>query len=151
MAITVANNDTLRLAVSNSLDSVFLWSIPLGGKRAYKDGGCPATLDRTLTGEAGSQFGAALAMAENGRTLVVGIPGSAKAPDATVLVVDISAPKAPAPAPKPGQPTGPAGLMFNPRASSIALDNSYFQQNPSTVLVSARRGNVGVPGEQSAW
>ncbi|KAI8463087.1 MAG: hypothetical protein J3K34DRAFT_445283, partial [Monoraphidium minutum] len=147
MAITVANNVTMRLAISNSLDTVFLWSIPLGGKRAYKDGTCPATLDRTLTGESGSQFGAALAMSENGNTLVVGVPGSAKAPDAAVLVVDIAPPKAPPPSPPPGGGMlgGVLSPLYNPKASSVALDNTYFVSNPSSVLVSARRGSVGVP------
>lgn len=154
MAITTANNATLRLAIGNSLDSVFVWSIPLGGKRAYSDGSCPSSLDATLTGDAGSQFGAAIALSENGRTLVVGSPGSASSPDASVLVADISPSKAAAaPAPSAG---GYAGALFTPSASTAAsLDSSYFLSNPSTVLVSARRGSVGVPASQrfslSSW
>jgi hypothetical protein len=146
LAMTLASN-TLRLAVSNSLDSIFIWSIPLGGKRAYSDGTCPATLDSTLTGEAGSGFGAALAMAETGRALVVGVAGSAKAPDGTaVLVVDITAPKAAA-APSPSPSTS---LVYSPRASTTAaLDSTYYQANPSTVIVSARYGSVGVPAPQT--
>jgi hypothetical protein len=147
--MTTANNSTLRLAVGNSLDSVFVWSMPLGGKRAYSDGTCPSSLERTLTGETGSQFGTALAVAEDGRTLVVGVPGSAQHPDVAVLVVDIEPAKAQAPAPAPGAaPKGVGGLFYNPKASSASLDNTYFVSNPSSVLVSARRGSVGVPAPQ---
>jgi hypothetical protein len=154
MAVTVSNNATLRLAVGNSLDSVFLWSIPLGGRRAYKDGTCPSTLDRTLTGDSGSQFGTSLAVSEDGKTLVIGVPGSAQSPDPSVLVVDIEPPK-PSAAPAPGAAGaaggrgGLGGLFYNPKASKdVALDNSYFVNNPSSVLVSARRGSVGVPAPQ---
>ena len=191
MAMTIANNSTLRLAIGNSLDSVFVWSIPLGGKRAYSDGTCPAVLDRTLTGETGSQFGTALAMSSDGKTLVVGAPGSAQHPDATVLVVDIALPKAePPPRPQdgvagilasllrppgkggapaggpggggPGPGAGPAGAgvrasstgapgtggVNGVSAASVPLDNTYFLSNPSSVLVSPRRGSVGVPAPQ---
>lgn len=150
LALTVANNATLRLAVANSLDAVFVWSVPLGGKRAYSDGTCPAVLDATLTGDAGTQFGASLALSENGRTLVVGAPGSAASPSAAVLVADIAPPKASATTPAPAAPPNLAGGLYNPAASSSAsLDNSYFVTNPSTVIVSARRGSVGVPASQA--
>jgi hypothetical protein len=152
MAVTVSNNATLRLAVGNSLDSVFLWSVPLGGKRAYKDGTCPSTLDRTLTGDSGSQFGTSLAVSEDGKTLVIGVPGSAQSPDPSVLLVDIEPPK-PVSAKAAGQQGGArgplGGLFYNPKASKeTPLDNTYFVNNPSSVLVSARRGSVGVPAPQ---
>ncbi|KAI8463088.1 MAG: hypothetical protein J3K34DRAFT_158219 [Monoraphidium minutum] len=147
MAMTVASG-TLRLAIGNSLDSVFVWSLPLGGKRAYSDGSCPAVLDGTLTGGAGSRFGAALAVSENGRTLVVGVPGGGADGDTGVLVVDIAPPRPP---PSPA----PSALAPPPSASGAALDSSYYLTNPSTVLVSARRGSVGVPASQpfdlNAW
>ncbi|GBF98091.1 histidyl-tRNA synthetase [Raphidocelis subcapitata] len=149
LAMTISNNSTLRLAVGNSLDSVFVWSIPLGGKRAYNDGTCPSSLERTLTGETGSQFGTALAVTEDGRTLIIGVPGSSQHPDVEVLMVDIEPQKAPSPAPAPGAPPkGMGGLFRNPKASSVNLDNTYFVSNPSSVLVSARRGTVGVPAPQ---
>jgi len=151
LSMTVANNSTLRLGVGNSLDSVFLWNIPLGGRRAYSDGTCPASLDRTLTGSSGSQFGTALSISDNGKTLVVGAPGSAQHPDPQVLMVDIELPKVAAPAPPPGQ-RGFGGLLLSkkPKAASsnVNLDNTYFVNNPSSVLVSARRGGVGVPAPQ---
>ena len=34
-------------------------------------------------------------------------------------------------------------------SSAAALDSSYFATNPSTVLVSPRRGSVGVPAAQT--
>ena len=147
--MTISNNSTLRLAIGNSLDSVFVWSIPLGGKRAYSDGTCPSKLDRTLTGEANSQFGTSLAIAEDGKTLAVGVPGSTQSPDATVLMVDIELPRPPPPPPPPGGGSILGNLLFNPKASSVTpLDNSYFVTNPSSVLVSPRRGSVGVPAPQ---
>ncbi len=167
--MTVANNSTLRLAVGNSLDSVFVWNLPLGGKRAYSDGTCPSTLERTLTGEAGSQYGTAVALSENGKTLVIGAPGSASKPDASVIMVDIELPKAPpppassrglgalfAPLRAPAQSGKPAPRPAGPSASSLdgggpsaaSLDNTYFVENPSSVLVSPRRGGVGVPAPQ---
>ena len=153
----IANNATLRLAIGNSLDSVFVWSIPLGGKRAYSDGTCPANLDVTLTGDANSQFGSALSMGETGNALVIGAPGSSASPAASVLVADISLARlAPPPSPAPASTAGSlAGALYNPSASSVNLDNSYYATNPSTVLVSARRGSVGVPAPQqfslSSW
>jgi hypothetical protein len=150
MALAVANNVTLRLAVSNSLDSVFVWSIPLGGQRAYSDSTCPCTLDATLAGADNSQFGASVALSSNGKTLVVGVPGTSDAPDAAVLVADI-APQKPAPsAAASPAPTGYAGLLYSSKASTAAAtDNTYFVGNPSSVLISARRGSVGVPAPQS--
>jgi hypothetical protein len=154
--LAVANNVTLRLAVANSLDSVFVWSIPLGGQRAYSDGGCPAALDATLTGADGSQFGAALALSSGGKALVIGVPGAAGSPDAAVLVADVGPPKAASPAASAPPPAGYAGLLYSPKASAAtATDNTYFVTNPSSVLVSARRGSVGVPAPQafslSSW
>lgn len=153
LALTVANNVTLRLAVSNFLDSVFVYSIPLGGTRAYSDGTCPSNLDTTLTGDSGTQFGASIALSESGKTLVIGIPGTTSSPDASVLMVDISLIKKVAASPTPSASTGV--LSSTTTSSAVALDNTYYQTNPSTVLVSARRGSIGVPAAQtfslSSW
>jgi len=142
------NNSTLRLVVSNMLDSVFVWSIPLGGTKSYSDGTCPCTLDATLTGESNSQFGASVAISETGKTLVVGVPGSSGATDdGAVLLVDI-APAKQSPAPAPAT-SGPSGALSSSQAANVALDSSYFVTNPSTVIISPRRGTVGVPAAQS--
>ena len=140
--MTAASN-TLRLAIGNSLDTVFVWSVPLGGKKAYSDGTCPATLNATLTRDTGSHYGAPPAIPETARPLVLGAPGGAAAP-AAVLVADIGPLKAAAAAAAPP----PSPLQSSTQASAINLDNQYYLQNPSTVIVSARRGTVGVPASQ---
>jgi hypothetical protein len=153
LAMTVSSS-TLRLAVSNAADTVFVWSIPLGGSRAYSDGTCPASLDGTITGTSGTNFGAALSISENGRTLVIGAAGSSVDPStASVVVADISLPK-PSPSPAAAAAPATAASAVSSQAGSV-FDSSYYQTNPSTVLVSARRGTVGVPAPQpfslSSW
>ena len=153
IVMTIAGT-TLRVVVSNSADTVFVWSIPLGGSRAYTDGTCPANLDGTISRDPGSSFGTALAISENGHTLVIGGPGSASNPGlASVVVADITPPPL---SPSPG--TSAASLATTPgtpEVGSTALDSTYYQTNPSTVLISPRRGTVGVPAPQkfslSSW